>query len=74
MRRVRVDGVSGQRKITMSNSIRESPYEVGLYFVDPEPGTTLQSIGSQQWQVRGLSFGNERPLVWPLAVSSMKYL
>ncbi|KFM24195.1 Mitogen-activated protein kinase 14 [Auxenochlorella protothecoides] len=35
----------------MSESIRASPYEPGLYFVSPEPGTTLQSIGSQQWQV-----------------------
>ena len=31
--------------------IRESPYEPGLYFVPPEPGTTQQSIGTQQWKV-----------------------
>lgn len=37
----------------MSSSIRASATEPGLYFVDPEPGTTLQSIGSQQWQVWG---------------------
>jgi hypothetical protein len=34
-----------------TSGIRKSPYEPGLYFVDPEPGTTLQSIGQQQWQV-----------------------
>lgn len=34
-----------------TSGIRKSPYEPGLYFVDPEPGTTLQSIGQQQWQL-----------------------
>lgn len=41
----------------MSEAIRASPYEPGLYFVEPEPGTTRQSIGSQQWQA---SFGRGR--------------
>lgn len=31
--------------------IRPSPYQVGLYFVSPQPGTTLQSIGMTEWQV-----------------------
>lgn len=31
--------------------IRKSPYEPGLFFVSPEPGTTLQDH-STQWQVR----------------------
>ena len=30
--------------------MRESPYEPGLWFVEPEPGSTRQSIGSTQWQ------------------------
>ena len=30
--------------------VRESPYEPGLWFVEPEPGSTRQSIGSTQWQ------------------------
>eukprot|EP00889_Picochlorum_renovo_P005447 jgi/Picre1/32477/NNA_007823.t1 len=33
------------------SSIRKSPYEEGLYFVDPEPGSTMQSIGSMEWKV-----------------------
>ena len=32
--------------------IRQSPYEPGLYFVEPQPGTTLQSIGMTEWKVR----------------------
>lgn len=36
----------------MDPQIRQSPYEEGLYFVDPEPGTTLQSIGATEWKVR----------------------
>ncbi|KDD74533.1 protein kinase, partial [Helicosporidium sp. ATCC 50920] len=35
----------------MEEPIRESPYEPGVYFVAAEPGTTKQSIGSQQWKV-----------------------
>ena len=35
----------------MSSSIRASPYEPGLYFVSPEPGTTRQSIGTTEWKV-----------------------
>lgn len=31
--------------------IRKSPYEEGLYFVDPEPGSTMQSIGTMEWKV-----------------------
>jgi mitogen-activated protein kinase 1/3 len=31
--------------------IRRSPYQAGLYFVSPQPGTTLQSIGMTEWQV-----------------------
>ncbi len=31
--------------------MRKSPYEKGLYFVDPEPGSTQQSIGSTEWKV-----------------------
>eukprot|EP00890_Picochlorum_soloecismus_P002294 jgi/Picsp_1/3065/NSC_01287-R1_mitogen-activated protein len=31
--------------------IRKSPYEEGLYFVDPEPGSTMQSIGTTEWKV-----------------------
>ena len=35
----------------MDPAIRASPYEPGLYFVSPEPGTTLQSIGTSEWKV-----------------------
>eukprot|EP00887_Chlorella_sp_A99_P000345 scaffold13.g345.t1 len=35
----------------MTEGIRESSYEPGVWFVPPEPGTTQQSIGSQQWKV-----------------------
>lgn len=31
--------------------IQASPYQAGLYFVSPQPGTTLQSIGMTEWQV-----------------------
>jgi len=31
--------------------MKKSPYEKGLYFVDPEPGSTLQSIGTTEWNV-----------------------
>ena len=34
-----------------SPAIRESAHEPGLYFVQPEPGTTLQSIGTTEWKV-----------------------
>ncbi|KAL4514063.1 hypothetical protein Ndes2526A_g09121 [Nannochloris sp. 'desiccata'] len=35
----------------MDPAILASPYESGLYFVSPEPGTTLQSIGTTEWKV-----------------------
>ena len=41
----------------MDPAIRASPYEKGLYFVSPEPGTTLQSIGTTEWKVSHISLG-----------------
>lgn len=43
--------------------IRKSPYEEGLYFVQPERGTTLQDH-STQWQV-GWSGGLGVPQWYP---------
>lgn len=42
----------------MDPAIRASPYESGLYFVSPEPGTTLQSIGTTEWKVSKAPFKN----------------
>lgn len=50
-----------------ASGIRKSPYEPGLYFVSPEPGTTLQDH-STQWQVRrNRCFGATQAPVAPLA-------
>jgi hypothetical protein len=52
----------------MDPAIRASPYEAGLYFVSPEPGTTLQSIGTTEWKVR-----RTFPIIHSLPRSSLNF-